>query len=105
MKDVEIRCECSARPILGIFRVEDSYWVFHIKVHKQKRLYAELMVEEGVIRLRCRACERWFRLTVKREKNLKSPPIPEDSSTRPLPESDRLSYLANSDAHAPRARS
>jgi hypothetical protein len=79
-------------------RWQAPYWVFHIKVYRQKQIYAELLIDEGKLRLRCRACERWFKLTIKREKNLKSPPIPEDSSTRPLPESDRLSYLANPDA-------
>lgn len=98
MSDVEVRCECSKRPILGIFRRQETYWVLHVKAYKQKRVYVELIVEEGTLRLRCRECDRWFKLTIRREKNQKIPPNAEESSGWPLKDGRSSPYLAEPDA-------
>jgi hypothetical protein len=75
-------------------RWQDPYWVFHVKVYKQKRVYAELVIEYGTLRLLCRECGRWFKLTIRQEPNIKIPPFPEESSSWPLKEGSGNSYLA-----------
>lgn len=46
--------------------------VVHIKVHKQKQLYAEVVVLSGVVKLRCRECRRWHILKVIRDGGIDS---------------------------------
>lgn len=65
----EIRCHCSRSPLLAKWgQMQDGNVFLHIKVYKQRKLYAEVIVESGnVIRVRCRDCLRWTAITVKRE--------------------------------------
>lgn len=85
MKHLPIRCECSARPILAIARLsEDGKWVIHVRAYKQHRIYAEVVIDSGSPRIRCRECLRWHQINIKRarvEAVETSPP-----SEIPLPE-------------------
>lgn len=68
MDDLPLRCTCSTRPLLAIARPIDGRWLLHLRVHKQHKVYGEMVVEEGVVRIRCRACARWYLVRVRREK-------------------------------------
>ncbi len=63
----EIRCFCSRSPLLGIYAIDrDSRPFVHIKVWKQGRLYAEIVVkDEAELSLKCRECFRWYRIFIK----------------------------------------
>jgi hypothetical protein len=56
----ELRCECSRRPLLALYgRGRDGKPFIHMKVFKGRRLYAEAVFTEGVVRLHCRECLHW----------------------------------------------
>lgn len=38
----------------------------HVKSWKAQRLYTEVVVTEGSVRIRCRECLRWQTVTIKR---------------------------------------
>lgn len=66
--DVQIRCICTARPILAIARASTAGTRFvHIKIYKQKKIYGEIVIEEGLVRIRCRSCGRWYSLHVRHD--------------------------------------
>lgn len=63
---MDLRCTCSARPILAKAHQVDSRWVLHVKVYKRREIYAEVIIESGsTVRLRCRACLRWFTVRIR----------------------------------------
>jgi hypothetical protein len=75
--DVEVRCFCSRAPLLAIAgrdRTGEPY--VHMKVHKQRRLYGEMVAISGVVMLRCRECLRWHRVTVKRTVEVEQAELP-----------------------------
>lgn len=56
----ELRCTCSRRPLLALYgRGTDGLLFLHLKVFKGRRLYAEAIFTEGIVRLHCRECLRW----------------------------------------------
>lgn len=70
VQDVPIRCDCEKRVLLAIGRPnEDGQWYIHVRVHKSSRLMAEVVVDEGSMRVRCRSCLRWHKITI-RHKNV-----------------------------------
>lgn len=64
---LEIRCFCSRTPLLAVAgrnqRTNEPY--VHIKVFKQGRIFGEVVVTEGVVRLRCRECLRWHKVRIR----------------------------------------
>lgn len=67
-QDVQIRCICTARPILAIARVSSSGTRYvHIRIYKQRKVYGEIVIEEGLVRMKCRSCGHWYSLHVKRD--------------------------------------
>lgn len=54
------RCFCARKPLLAVYGLTSGgALVLHIKVFKQKRIYAELFIHEGSsISIRCRECFR-----------------------------------------------
>jgi hypothetical protein len=65
-EDLPIRCTCSARPILAIARAtDDGKWFIHVRVFKQRVVYGEMIVDSGSVRIKCRACSRWYKLTIR----------------------------------------
>lgn len=87
MKEVQssldIRCFCSRSPLLAKWgRTSDDRTFVHIKVYKQKRLYAEVVVESGnKIRVRCRNCFRWTTINVKKKPEAEVTELPENIPT------------------------
>jgi hypothetical protein len=50
----------------------------HVKTWRGGKLYAEVVVTQGIARLRCRNCYRWHTVRiVKDSMNVKSEPMPD----------------------------
>lgn len=80
MSPLELRCACSARPLLGVCGRDKKGEPFvHIKVHKQSRVFGEIVATGGDVHIKCRACLRWHTVTIKRtEVNFEAAPLPSD---------------------------
>jgi hypothetical protein len=39
----------------------------HIKVYKQQRVFAEMLVHDGDVKIGCRECIRWHRIVFKKD--------------------------------------
>lgn len=66
--DIEIRCFCAREPLLALCgRDATGEPYVHMKVHKARRLYGEMVATSGIVMLRCRECLRWHRITIKRD--------------------------------------
>ena len=78
-QEIELRCECSRRPLLGKAGRDDHGQPFiHVKVYKQRKIYGEIIVTEGSVRLRCRECFRWNTVRIVRESvAFQQEPLPE----------------------------
>ena len=63
--DIPLRCTCQARPLLAVARCIRGRWLLHVKVFRQSRVDAELVVEWGTARIRCKACRRWYVVRVR----------------------------------------
>jgi hypothetical protein len=60
----ELRCFCRGAPLLATYGIdEDGSLYVHVKVHKQGRIFGETYHTGGVVRIRCRNCFRWNRVT------------------------------------------
>lgn len=56
----ELRCFCSRGPLLAVYGLDQRGKIYvHVKIYKQNRIYGEILVIEGVVRLHCRECLRW----------------------------------------------
>lgn len=65
-KPTELRCFCSSRPLLAVVDIDKKGAPFvHLKVHKQSRVYGEVVVTSGEINVRCRSCLRWHRVNIR----------------------------------------
>lgn len=67
--ELDFRCFCARRPLLAVcgrdtLTGEPFVWM---KVHKQQRIFGEMIATAGTVRIRCRECLRWHTLTIKRE--------------------------------------
>lgn len=59
-REKELRCFCSRQPLLATYGVDSKGKLFvHVKIWKQRRIYGEIVVEGGKVKLRCRECLRW----------------------------------------------
>lgn len=67
---LEIRCFCNRRPLLArCGRDLNSGEPFvHIKTWKKDRLYVEVVVTQGIARIRCRECMRWHTVRIVRDR-------------------------------------
>lgn len=56
----ELRCFCRGEPLLATYGVDEQGKLYvHIKIYKQSRVYGEVVVTGGPLRIRCRNCLRW----------------------------------------------
>lgn len=71
-KTQELRCFCSARPILAIIGVDlaDNRIYIHQKVWKGQKLYSESFIKGGDVMIRCRVCFRLHNVNIKEETGL-----------------------------------
>lgn len=64
-KEKELRCFCERSPLLATYGIDKSGKLFvHVKIWKSRRIYGELVIEGGIVKLRCRDCLRWHRIRV-----------------------------------------
>lgn len=59
-REKELRCFCGRTPLLATYGIDSKGKLFvHVKIWKARRIFGEIVVEGGVVRLRCRDCLRW----------------------------------------------
>lgn len=62
----ELRCFCARTPLLATYGTDNFGKLFvHIKVYKQRRIYAEVLVTAGTVKVKCRECHRWHTVTIR----------------------------------------
>ena len=65
MPEKELRCFCGRKPLLATYGVDDSGQLFvHVKIWKQRRIFGELVVKGGEVKMRCRECFRWHTIRI-----------------------------------------
>jgi hypothetical protein len=63
----QLRCFCSRKPLLATYGLDEKGKVYvHVKIYKQARIYGELLITEGVVKVRCRECLRWHRVVIRK---------------------------------------
>lgn len=61
-----VRCSCYRRTVLAIAGVSDTGELFlHIKAWKGQKIYAEVVVTQGIARIHCRDCGRWTTVRIR----------------------------------------
>jgi hypothetical protein len=61
-----LNCFCSRRPLLAMYGIDQRGRPYvHIKVYKQRRVFAEMLVVGGEVSISCRECVRWHRIVFK----------------------------------------
>lgn len=59
-REKELRCFCGRTPLLATYGIDSKGKLFvHVKIWKARRIFGEIVIEGGVVRLRCRDCLRW----------------------------------------------
>lgn len=62
----DLRCTCGRHPLLAVYGVDTEGKLYvHVRIWKQKRVYGEMMVTGGTVRLLCRECLRWNTVVIK----------------------------------------
>lgn len=62
----QLRCFCDRKPLLAIYGVDSDGFVYiHVRIYKQQRIFGELYVTGGIVKLRCRECLRWHRVLIR----------------------------------------
>lgn len=62
----ELHCFCSRRPMLAMYGIDGQGKLFvHIKIYKQSRIFGEVLVTDGVVKLHCRECLRWHTVIIR----------------------------------------
>jgi hypothetical protein len=78
----ELRCFCSRRPLLAVYGLDkDRHLYVHVRIYKQQRIFGEVIITDGTVRLHCRECLRWHKVIIKQPNSLglieeTDPPIP-----------------------------
>lgn len=80
----DLRCFCSHEPLIARWGIDKHGNAFlHLKVYKQRRLYSEVIVPQGSeVRIRCRNCLRWHKITVRKMPEFSQVPLPEAIPTK-----------------------
>lgn len=74
----ELRCFCSRSPLLAVYGLDERRKLYlHVKIYKQSRIYGEVVVTGGTVRIHCRECLRWHRVV------LRTPVTPALQEVRP----------------------
>lgn len=59
-REKELRCFCGREPLLATYGIDSRDKLFvHVKIWKARRIFGELVIEGGTVKLRCRDCLRW----------------------------------------------
>lgn len=95
----QLRCVCSRKPLLAVYGLDARGKLYvHVKVYKQDRLYGEVLVTGGTVKLHCRECLRWHTVVIRTRDNVvlqedKEPP-------RVVGDNPRDAMLASTDPTA-----
>lgn len=80
----DLRCFCRRQPILAKYGLGgDGKPFVHLKVHKQGRVYGEVVFTEGIVRIRCRECLRWYTVRIREPSSrvsVREEPLPQQIS-------------------------
>jgi hypothetical protein len=61
----DLRCFCRTEPLLAVYGIDEHGQLYvHVKIYKQSRVFGEVIVTGGVVRLRCRECLRWHKVRI-----------------------------------------
>lgn len=61
----ELRCFCRRTPLLAVYGLDKHNKLYvHVKVFKNRRVYGEILVTKGDIKVRCRECMRWHTIEI-----------------------------------------
>lgn len=62
----ELRCFCARNPLLATYGLDEQSKVYiHVKIYKQGRIFGELVITGGAVKILCRECLRWHRIVIK----------------------------------------
>lgn len=80
-KETELRCFCRRNPLLATYGIDSRGKLFvHVKIWKQRRIFGEVVVEGGTVKLHCRECLRWHTVTISSERAMLSESPPPETS-------------------------
>lgn len=60
----ELRCFCLRHPLLAMYGIDKGKLYIHIRIFKQRKMYGELLVQEGTVKIHCRECLRWHTVKI-----------------------------------------
>jgi hypothetical protein len=62
----DLRCFCARKPMLATYGIDEHGKLYvHVKVYKQNRIFGEVFITDGVVKLHCRECLRWHRVVMR----------------------------------------
>lgn len=68
-REKELRCFCRAQPLLATYGIDSKGKLYvHVKVWKQRRIFGELVIEGGTVKIRCRDCLRWHVIRIEQNR-------------------------------------
>lgn len=62
----ELRCFCARRPLLARYGLRDGKPIVHVKIYKQARVFGEMLLTAGTLKIKCRDCYRWHTVSIKK---------------------------------------
>lgn len=61
----QLRCFCGRKPLLATYGLNERGKLYiHIKIFKQDRIFGEVVVTEGIVKIHCRDCLRWHSIRI-----------------------------------------
>jgi hypothetical protein len=64
-REKELRCFCRSTPLLATYGIDKAGAPYvHLKVYKGDRIYGEMVVKGGEVKMKCRNCLRWHRVNI-----------------------------------------
>lgn len=67
----ELRCFCARQPLLATYGVDEKGRPYvHVRVYKQGRIFGEVVVTGGEVKLHCRECFRWHKVVIQTPQRL-----------------------------------
>jgi len=80
----ELRCFCTRTPLLATYGIDSQGQLYvHIKIWKQRRLYGEVVITGGSVKVHCRECLRWHSINIRQPNRvtLEEVPNPDTAAT------------------------
>lgn len=68
MQKIEIRCTCRRTPLLAVGGRDEKGMPFvQIKQMKSGTTMVHALVTDGTVRIQCRECQRWLKVTIRKD--------------------------------------